>query len=136
MFELHPQLAKDCIVIGDLPLCRVLLMNNSALPWFILVPCREALREIFELTDADQQQFLRESSAFAKAIAEAFAADKLNIAAIGNVVPQLHIHHVVRYKGDPAWPAPVWGNLPPSPYTEEELSSMQEKSSAILKRCA
>ena len=135
MFELHPQLAKDCIVIGDMPLCRALLMNNSALPWFILVPRRADLREIFELTEADQQQLLRESSAFAKAIAETFTADKLNIAAIGNMVPQLHIHHVVRYKSDPAWPAPVWGNLPPAPYADSELAAMQEKCVTILERC-
>lgn len=124
---LHPQLEKDCLHLGRFPLCHLLLMRDANYPWFILVPEREAVTEIHQLGEADQHQLIRESSALAAVLAQAFAADKLNIAALGNVVPQLHIHHIVRYRNDPAWPAPVWGKLPPRPYTEPELAQAVAK---------
>jgi diadenosine tetraphosphate (Ap4A) HIT family hydrolase len=126
-FELHPRLALDGIVLGDFPLCRLLLMNERRYPWFILVPRRPGASEIYRLPEADQMQLLRESSALAKALAELFAPDKLNVAAIGNLVPQLHVHHVVRYRTDPAWPAPVWGRFEPLPYAEAEVAAIREK---------
>lgn len=116
-FELHPRLAADTFVLGDFPLSRLLLMNDAQYPWCILVPRQAGLREIFELSEADQQQLLRESSTLGRAMMQAFAGDKLNIAALGNLVPQLHLHHIVRQAGDAAWPAPVWGRLPPQAYT-------------------
>ena len=119
-FELHPQLAADCHAVGDFPLCRLLLMNDAQYPWFILVPRRAAVREIYQLSAADQSALLRESSLLGAALMRAFTGDKLNIAALGNQVPQLHLHHIVRYQGDPAWPAPVWGKLPARPYAEPE----------------
>lgn len=119
-FALHPRLAADTFTLGDFPLCRLLLMNDAQYPWFILVPRRENAREIYQLADADQQQLLRESARLSRAVMEEFRGDKLNVAALGNVVPQLHVHHVVRYSGDPAWPAPVWGRHPPRPYTDVE----------------
>jgi diadenosine tetraphosphate (Ap4A) HIT family hydrolase len=119
-FALHPRLAADTFTLGDFPLCRLLLMNDAQYPWFILVPRRENAREIYQLADADQQQLLRESARLSRAVMEEFRGDKLNVAALGNVVPQLHVHHVVRYSGDPAWPAPVWGRHPPRPYTDAE----------------
>ncbi|NOR72815.1 MAG: HIT domain-containing protein [Mariprofundaceae bacterium] len=124
MFELHPRLEADCITIGSFPLCRLLLMNDASYPWFILVPQRAGIREIFELSEDDQHQLLRESSALSRVISDHFNADKINVAALGNMVPQLHIHHIVRYESDPAWPAPVWGHAPTKPYSEEELSEL------------
>ncbi|MEJ2060399.1 MAG: HIT domain-containing protein [Gammaproteobacteria bacterium] len=119
-FELHPQLAQDCVTLGRFALCRLLLMDDANYPWFILVPERENVREIFELSTVDQQQLLTESSALSATLMQAYGGDKLNVAALGNVVPQLHIHHIVRYRHDPAWPRPVWGHGPRKPYTEEE----------------
>ena len=110
MAELHPQLARDCRLIGRFPLCRLLLMLDANYPWFILVPDREGITEIHQLDSDDQQRLLHESSSLAGVLEEVFQADKLNIAALGNVVPQLHVHHIVRYENDPAWPAPVWGS--------------------------
>lgn len=117
-FALHPRLAADTFALGDFPLCRLLLMNDAQYPWFILVPRREGAREIYQLDDRDQRRLLRESSALSRAAMEAFAGEKLNVAALGNVVPQLHVHHVVRFAGDPAWPRPVWGVHPPRPYAD------------------
>ena len=124
MFELHPQLAKDCVVVGDFPLCRILLNKDANYPWFILVPRRENIREIFELCEADQQQLLWESSYFSKQIYPLFNADKLNVAALGNMVPQLHVHHIVRYQNDAAWPGPVWGHVAAIEYEKEKLDDI------------
>lgn len=121
MFELHPKLAEDCVVVGDLPLCRVLLAKDGRYPWLILVPMRVDIREIYQLSESDQRQLLRESCAVAEAMARFFDADKMNVAALGNQVPQLHIHHIVRYKSDAAWPAPVWGVLSAQPYQKDAL---------------
>jgi len=118
-FELHPKLRADTFAVGDFPLGRLLLMNDAQYPWFILVPRRAGAREIYELAEADQAQLLRESSALSRALMRAFRGDKLNVAALGNVVPQLHVHHIVRYQGDPAWPAPVWGRQPAVPYGDD-----------------
>lgn len=127
MFKLHPRLAQDCLPLGRFPLCRLLLMNERRYPWFILVPEREGVGEIFQLSEADQIQWLRESSELSRTLAELFRPDKLNIAAIGNLVPQLHVHHVARYRNDPAWPAPVWGKFEPLAYSAEEVAAMREK---------
>jgi diadenosine tetraphosphate (Ap4A) HIT family hydrolase len=118
MFELHLRMKQDTLVIGDFPLCRLLLMNDANYPWFILVPRRADIKEIFELEVLDQQQLLKESSQLSQVLSKIFQADKLNIAALGNVVPQLHIHHIVRYQTDQAWPNPIWGLFPAQPYTE------------------
>ena len=124
MADLHPRLQQDCLLLGRFALCRLLLMLDANYPWFILVPDREDISEIFQLSGEDQVQLLRESSRLSAVLAEHFHADKLNIAALGNVVPQLHVHHVVRYRDDPAWPAPVWGHLPARRYTPEGLSAV------------
>lgn len=127
MAALHPQLQKDCLVVGRFPLCHLLLLRDAHYPWFVLVPDRDAISEIYQLSDADQQRLLHESTTLAKALVAAFAPDKLNIAALGNVVPQLHLHHVVRYTTDPAWPAPVWGKLPARSYADAELNAVIAK---------
>lgn len=127
MAELHPQLKQDCLLLGRFPLCRLLLMQDANYPWFILVPDRDEVTEIHQLDADDRQQLMRESCALAVVLSTQFTADKLNIAALGNVVPQLHVHHVVRYRDDPAWPAPVWGCVPPRPYTAGALAELLEK---------
>lgn len=132
MFELHPQLVKDCLVLGDFPLCKVLLNRDANYPWFILVPKRADIREIFELSDEDQQQLLWESSYFSRQVYASFNADKLNVAALGNMVPQLHVHHIVRYTTDAAWPGPVWGAKPAIAYAPAALDELCEKVVALL----
>jgi len=115
-FALDDRLRSDCRVIGQMALSVLLLMNDSTYPWFILVPARAGIREIHELQPPDRHRLLDESCLLSDALYRAFQPDKLNVAAIGNVVPQLHLHHVVRYRHDPAWPAPVWGRFPARPY--------------------
>ena len=132
MFELHSQLQADCIPVGDFPLCRLLLLNDRQFPWLVLVPRRAELREVFELAEADRAQFHVESDLLAQVLSETFKADKMNVAALGNMVPQLHVHHIVRYRQDPAWPAPVWGKLPAVPYAENELADMLQRVRVAL----
>jgi len=96
-------------------------MKDANYPWFILVPDRENITEIYQLNEKDQQQLLIESSMLSRIIDKQFVADKINIAALGNIVAQLHVHHVVRYKTDAAWPAPVWGKLPAKAYSDEDI---------------
>ena len=119
-FRLHPTLATDTFAIADLPLCRLLLSNDASYPWTILVPKRENISEIYQLDQTDQVQLLAESSALSQCMQSLYKPDKLNIAALGNIVPQLHIHHIARYKSDIAWPAPVWGHTEPVPYDLEK----------------
>ncbi|MDO2949402.1 HIT domain-containing protein [Aeromonas simiae] len=121
MFELHPRLAADTRVVGDLPLCRVLLSRDSQYPWLILVPRIAQLREIHHLGEADQQQLMRESCAVAAVMEASLHPDKINVGALGNLVPQLHLHHVARFACDAAWPGPIWGAKPPQPYSEAQL---------------
>lgn len=126
-FQLHPQLAKDCFVIKDLELCRLLLMNDKNFPWCILVPMREDKKDIYELTEAEQIQLIKESSHLSAVMMALFKGKKMNVAALGNVVPQLHIHHIVRNEGDSCWPRPVWGQVPPVFYTEKEAQALMER---------
>ena len=124
MAAIYPQLANDCLLLGRFTLSHLLLMRDANYPWCILVPDREGIAEIYQLSETDQQQLLRESSQLSMAMAAAFSPDKLNVAALGNVVPQLHIHHIARYKTDVAWPAPVWGRVAVKPYSEDELAAV------------
>lgn len=121
MADIHPQLRKDCLILGQLELCHLLLLRDANYPWFILVPDREAITEIHQLDEADQQQLMRESVLLSRALETAFSPDKLNIASLGNIVPQCHVHHIVRYRTDVAWPAPVWGRVPLKEYSEDAL---------------
>lgn len=123
-FELHPQLERDCIVLGQYDLSLLLLMNDARYPWCILVPRRAAVREIYELAPQEQMTLMRESCELAAGMAAAFGADKMNVAALGNMVEQLHVHHVVRRRGDAAWPAPVWGRGEAQPYDEVGLAGV------------
>lgn len=136
MSKLHLRLAGDTLELGFLPLCRVLLMNDCQYPWLVLVPERDDMVEIYQLSDADQIQLIHESSLVSRVLMELFKGDKMNIGALGNIVPQLHIHHIVRYQNDPAWPGPVWGAHEPRPYTEalakERLESLRVALSKVM----
>lgn len=127
MFSLHPRLAADTLLLGDFPLSRCLLMNDMHYPWLILVPRADNIREIFELEAEKQHQLLRESSWVAERLSRHFNATKINIGALGNMVPQLHLHIIARYENDAAWPGPVWGKHPAEPYTGENLLRMNER---------
>ena len=107
-FILDNRLKADTLFVGDLPLSRVLLMNNAYFPWVILVPRIEGISELFQLTEEDLLNFHNESNYFLEAMSKAYNADKMNIASLGNIVSQLHTHVIVRYKNDEAWPSPVW----------------------------
>ncbi len=109
-FTLHPRLATDTTFIADLPLCRVLLAKEDIGPWIILVPRKIDLREVHHLSEEDQQQLMRESSLIAQRLEDIYHPDKINLGALGNLVPQLHLHHVARFQHDCAWPGPIWGN--------------------------
>jgi len=132
-FQLHPQLQQDSISIGSFKLSELRLINDKQYPWFILVPKKENIAEIYQLSETEQQLLQQESSLLAKTLSEIFHADKMNIAAIGNKVPQLHIHHIVRYKEDIAWPAPVWGKFDSLPYQSQEIDQIKNKLKTQLK---
>jgi len=119
---LDSTLAADAVTVGELPLSRVLIMQDSQYPWVILVPRVPGVREIYELEPMQQQQLLQESTFTAMWLMKHFKGDKLNIGALGNVVPQLHLHHIVRFETDAAWPQPVWGVHPAKPYAEKTLA--------------
>jgi diadenosine tetraphosphate (Ap4A) HIT family hydrolase len=132
VFSLDARLAQDAHVIGDFPLCRLLLSNDANYPWFILVPRRPDITEVFHLNDADRQVLWSETDTLAKLLHQGYGADKINIATLGNVVSQLHMHVIVRYRTDAAWPAPVWGKLPAVPYTEEQLAAVRDTLASVL----
>jgi len=123
VWSLQPQLEKDTIDIGDLPLSRVLVIRDANYPWLLLVPRRAAAIEIIDLDDVEQAQLMTEVSRAARALKEVTKCDKLNIAALGNVVPQLHVHVIARRKTDAAWPRPIWGAVPPLPHDAEEVQN-------------
>lgn len=124
-FTLHPTLARDTVLVSQLPLCRVLLMKDRRFPWLILVPERDSVREIHELSQADRAALVEEIAEASEVLQRLFQPDKLNVGALGNVVPQLHVHVVARFAADPAWPGPVWGPGPAEPYAEAELEEIR-----------
>ena len=130
-WSLHPQLAKDTIDIGDLPLSRVLVIKDANYPWLLLVPRREGAVEIIDLDEVAQAQLMTEITRVSRAVKEITKCDKLNVAALGNMVPQLHIHIVARRAGDVAWPRPVWGVAPPLPHDAQEV---QQFISAVRRK--
>ncbi len=132
MFNLHAQLVKDCFQILDLSLCRLLLLNDANYPWMILVPMRNNISEIYQLNAVDQNQLMVESDVLSRFMVKQFNPDKLNIAALGNLVPQLHIHHIARYQDDPVWPAPVWGKKTAKAYTEDEANRLIKLTKAAF----
>lgn len=131
-YRLHDRLAADTVSLGRSGLCEIRLMNDRAWPWVILVPALAGIREIYELSPEQQQALIQESSVLSRGMMEAFGGDKMNVAALGNMVSQLHLHHIVRFEGDPAWPGPVWGTQPPVPYDEEQLAEVKQSLTPVL----
>lgn len=115
-FALHPQLERDTVPVGDLTLARVLLMKDANYPWLILVPQRAEIVEIIDLAEDERTQLMQEIAQTSAALKALTECEKLNVAAIGNIVPQLHVHIVARRHSDPAWPKPVWGTAPAIAY--------------------
>lgn len=120
MFQLDSRLAGDTLEVASLKLCQVLLLNDRRYDWLVLVPRREGVTEILELSSAEQQQLWQEVTLVAQVLRNTQPSHKLNIGALGNVVRQLHVHLVLRRESDPAWPGPVWGHSPRESYSNEE----------------
>lgn len=131
-FALHPQLEKDTLPVGDLPLCTVLLMNDSSYPWLILVPKRQGIKDLTDLPPQDLDLLWPELTRVHDVLKDLTGADKMNIGALGNMVPQLHVHVIARFKGDKAWPKPVWGQYPAVAYTEDAAEALLERLRGAL----
>lgn len=131
-FALHPKLEGDTIPLGQSRLCEIRLMNDNHWPWVLLVPRVADIRESYQLPKAQQLRLAEESSLLGEGMMKAFAGDKLNVAALGNMVPQLHLHHIVRFEGDPAWPGPVWGKLTPTPYDDQAIADIKTRLQPTL----
>ncbi|WP_286806401.1 HIT domain-containing protein [Marinimicrobium sp. UBA4209] len=132
MFQLHSRLAEDTVPVGRFPLSLLLLSKDANYPWCLLVPLREDVFEIHHLGERDQQQLMRESCRLAEVMTSVFDADKMNVAALGNVVPQLHVHHIARFETDPAWPQPIWGVKPAASYSEAQLQDRLDQLRSAL----
>nr|WP_156311209.1 HIT domain-containing protein [Pseudomonas sp. TDA1] len=126
------RLQQDCLVLGDFPLCRLLLSKDANYPWFILVPRRAGVSEVFDLSQEDQAQLFKETTDLAQALKGEFKADKMNVATLGNVVSQLHMHVIVRRHGDVAWPAPVWGRVPAGEYAPGQVDAIRQRLGTLL----
>ncbi len=132
MFILHPRLTDDTATLADWPLCRVLLMNDSSYPWLILVPRRTGISEITELAPADQSLLMSEIARASARLRAHVSPDRINVAALGNMVAQLHVHVIARFAGDAAWPKPVWGVVPTIPYESDALERRVAELRAAL----
>jgi diadenosine tetraphosphate (Ap4A) HIT family hydrolase len=132
VFVLDQRLLQDTVPVGDFPLSRLLLSNDSQYPWFILVPRRADISEVFQLSEADQAQLWSETNFLSQTLQRLFNADKMNVAALGNVVSQLHMHVIVRHKTDVAWPAPVWGKHPAVPYSADQSAAIIARLKDVL----
>jgi len=121
-FVLHPQLEKDSELVTELLLCSVRLINDANYPWLILVPQVADICDVIDLSDVQQQTLWQESALVSRALKHLFTPDKLNVAALGNMVPQLHLHHIVRFQSDVSWPKPIWGQVPLMAYSDEQLA--------------
>lgn len=133
-FALHPQLGQDTSKLGEFSLCTALLNRDDSVPWIILVPKVDGIRELHQLSMEQQHQFLVESSIVSKALETLFLPDKLNFAALGNVVPQLHFHHIARFITDIAWPGPIWGNTAGQYRNDSEQQELIKKITSELSK--
>lgn len=125
-FDTDPQLVADSYPVTELPLCQLRLMDDARFPWLVLIPRRPGTSELFELDAKDQQQLWREVTTVGEAFLRLCEGDKLNVASLGNMVAQLHVHVVVRHRSDAAWPKPVWGEGNAEPYDLDGLASMRD----------
>jgi len=126
IFELHPRLLADSVSVVMLGLCEVRLQTDANFPWLILIPQRSGVRHIHRLSSDDQRLLAQETSLVAERLEALTNADNINVAVLGNMVPQLHIHIVARFKGDAAWPGPIWGIVPRKPYSARALEQKVE----------
>ena len=133
-YELHPQLAADTHPLAALELCDLRLMDDANYPWLVLVPRVADARELVDLDAAQRHQLTDEIDIAARVLRDAFHPHKLNVAALGNMVPQLHVHVIAREQDDPAWPAPVWGRVAARPYPPEMLVERVRRLRALLPR--
>ncbi len=131
-FSLDPRLAADTLPVGDLPLCAVRLMNDRRFPWLVLVPRRADTVEITDLGEADAARLVQEVRLATRVMQELARPDKVNLGALGNVVPQLHLHVVGRFRSDPAWPGPVWGFGAREPYPDHAAAALIERAAALF----
>lgn len=125
-FHLHDRLMADTYTVKDLPLCRLLLMDDQRFPWTILVPRRDGLRDFHDVAKADKPAFLGEIDHVSAVLKAMTGAQKINVAALGNMVPQLHVHVIARFETDPCWPRPVWGEGTAEPYKPAEAGKLIE----------
>ena len=132
-FSLNSRLKADTIKIAAFELSELLLMNDKNYPWFVLVPRRSNISEIFQLNDQDQKQLYKEISYLSEILQNFYQADKVNIGALGNMVTQLHIHVIMRFKNDIAWPKPVWGFVEAIKYSDEEITQISKDINALIK---
>lgn len=126
-FAINPRLEGDSLFVADLPLSTVRLMKDANYPWLLLVPRKSDLVEIIDLDDGDQMQLMREISLSSNALRKVTECEKLNVGALGNQVPQLHVHVIARFRNDSAWPGPVWGVVPPQDYEPEHADRLIEE---------
>lgn len=126
-FRLDPRLEADSVFVAALDLCDVRLMNDAAYPWLILVPRLADVIEILDLDNATRHRLIDEIARASEALRATVGAEKLNIAALGNQVPQLHVHVIARFRTDPAWPGPVWGAAPRRAYGADERGELIER---------
>jgi diadenosine tetraphosphate (Ap4A) HIT family hydrolase len=120
-WSLHPQLERDTTPLGELPLSRVLIINDANYPWLLLVPRRAGAVELIDLDEVERAQLMTEIALVSRALKDVTECDKLNVAALGNAVPQLHVHIIARRKTDKAWPKPVWGVAEPMDHDFTEV---------------
>lgn len=131
-FALDPRLAGDTLPIGDLPLCAALLLDDARFPWFVLVPRRAGVTEMTDLSDEDAASLMGEIRIATRVMLELAKPDKVNVAALGNVVSQLHVHVVGRFRSDPAWPGPVWGHGSRAPYPHQAAAALVERAAGLF----
>ncbi|MDX9713975.1 MAG: HIT family protein [Dissulfurispiraceae bacterium] len=133
MFELNERLKQDTFEVARLQLSKVLLMNDMTVPWLILVPQRSGIRELHQLEQKDLTVLVEETALVSGLMEKEFSPDKINVASLGNIVAQLHVHIVARFSNDRAWPGPVWGAAGAEQYTEHDAAKMVKRISAMLK---
>ena len=131
-FALDPRLSAEALPIGDLPLSAVLLVDDSRYPWFVLVPRRPDVSELTDLDAADAAALMGEIRIATRVMIALAKPDKVNVAALGNIVPQLHVHVIARFLSDPAWPGPVWGSGSRSPYPPHAAASLAERAGHLF----
>jgi diadenosine tetraphosphate (Ap4A) HIT family hydrolase len=131
-FTLDPRLAGDTIPVGDLALSSVLLLDDARFPWFVLVPRREGASEVTDLSGEDAAALMEETRIATRVMLDLSKPDKVNIGALGNVVAQLHVHVVGRFRSDPAWPGPAWGHGSKTPYPDHAASALIERAATLF----